>query len=229
MDAHIEMDPAARIDAEVLQDVLRELEWDKRLRTDLVARIRDGIVTLTGAVGSYIEKVHAVRVALCVHGVLDVVDEIEVVDTVATTATDTALAHAVRHALEWDACVGDRAIPSTVSKGFVTLEGEVDYLYEREEAARAVRGLRGLRGLLNKIRVRPSKIDPSAVRQAIEQTLERRADREADRIHVSVGKGVVTLTGRVHSWQEKESIVGAVSHAPGVQSAIDHLRVDPWF
>jgi osmotically-inducible protein OsmY len=86
-----------------------------------------------------------------------------------------------------------------------------------------------VRGVLNKIVVLPRRIEPTAVKHRIEEALERRAEREADRIAVEVKDGLVTLTGRVHSWQERDSVVGAASHAPGVRSVRDKLRVDPWF
>jgi osmotically-inducible protein OsmY len=219
-----------RTDAEVLQDVLSELAWDTRVReSDVGVHVRNGVVTLSGIVDSYSQKISAARAAHRVRGVLDVADETEVRHGGAAALTDTQLARAVRNALEWDAVVADRRIQSTVSEGFVTLEGEVNTLSQREDADRAVRRLKGVRGVLNKIRVKPLTADSETVRRRIEEALERRAEREADRIHVAVEDGAVALTGRVHSWQERDSIVGAAAHAPGVQAVRDHLRVDPWF
>jgi osmotically-inducible protein OsmY len=228
--ATTESKAAVRPDDEILRDVLKELQWDTRVReSEVGVHVRKGVVTLTGAVENYSQKVAAARAAHRVRGVLDVADEIDVRYAGPDTSTDTDLAQAVRHALAWDVFVDDRRIRSTVSEGFVTLEGEVDYLSQREDADRAVRSLKGVRGVLNKILVKPAHVDSAAVRRAIEEALERRADREADRIHVAVESGEVTMTGRVHSWQERDSIVGAVAHARGVQSVRDHLRVDPWF
>jgi osmotically-inducible protein OsmY len=220
----------ARSDAEILEDVRKELLWDTRVNeSEIAVDVRNGVVTLTGPVGSYIERIHAVRAAHRVRGVLDVADEIEVPYSRPGGQTDTDLARAVRHALEWDAFVDDRRIQSTVSEGFVTLEGDVELLSQREDADRVIRRLRGVRGVLNKIVVLPRRIEPTAVKHRIEEALERRAEREADRIAVEVKDGLVTLTGRVHSWQERDSVVGAASHAPGVRSVRDKLRVDPWF
>lgn len=220
----------ARTDGEVLKDVMRELEWDTRVAEGGVGvHVRNGVVTLTGAVENYSQKVAAARAAHRVRGVLDVADQIDVRDSEPGTLTDTELARAVRHALEWDVLVDHRRITSTVSEGFITLEGEANSLAQREDADRAVRSLKGVRGLLNKITVRPIRTDPAALRRRIEEALERRAEREAGRICVAVEDGTVTLTGRVHSWQERDSVVGAVAHAAGVQSVRDQLRVDPWF
>ena len=230
MTTAIEKTGATRTDAEVLQDVLRELEWDTRVReSEVGVHVRDGVVTLTGAVENYGQKVAAARAAHRVRGVLDVADELMVHLPSGDEITDSELAQAVRRALEWDALVDDRRITSTVSSGFVTLDGEVDTLAQREDAHRAVRRLKCVRGVADKIRIKPVRADSAKVRQRIEQALERRAEREAERIHVAVQDGVATLTGRVHSWQERDSVVGSAAHAPGVHTVNDHLRVDPWF
>jgi osmotically-inducible protein OsmY len=219
-----------RTDSGILQDVLRELEWDTRVReSEVGVHVRDGLVTLTGMVDNYGQKVAAARAAHRVRGVLDVADELVVHLPSGDGITDTELALAVRSALEWDALVDDRRISSTVSNGFVTLEGEVDTLSQREDAHRAVRRLKGVRGMVDKVGIKSVRADSAKVRQRIEQALERRAEREAERIHVAVEDGVATLTGRVHSWQERDSVVGAAAHAPGVHTVNDHLRVDPWF
>ena len=219
-----------RADGEILQDVLQELQWDSRVReSDVGVHVHEGVVTLTGVVGDYSQKLAAARAAHRVRGVLDVADEIEVRYASPDAVTDTELAQAVRHSLEWDVLVDDRRIRSTVAEGFVTLEGEVNSLAQREDADRAVRRLKGVRGLLNKITVKPVRADSAVLRRKIEEALERRAEREADRISVDVEDGSVTLTGRVHSWQERDSVVGAIAHAGGVQSVRDRLRVDPWF
>ena len=233
MKSVLEREPAvARTDGEILEDVLREFAWDTRIdERDFDVRVREGVVTLTGEADSLSRKLAAVRAAHRVRGVLDVVDEIEVRPSHPLGTTDADLARAVRHALEWDVFVDDKKIRSTVSEGVVVLEGEVDYITEREDAARAVRDLKGVRSVLNRIHVRPAAAatDTARLHRAIAEALERRAEREAERIEVQLRDGEATLTGRVHSWQERASIVGTVSHAPGVRSVCDLLRVDPSF
>ncbi|HEY7491971.1 MAG TPA: BON domain-containing protein [Candidatus Tectomicrobia bacterium] len=146
--------------------------------------------------------------------------------------TDTEIAQAVRQALAWDVLVPDTRITSTVTDGWVTLEGSVDRLRERDDAERAIRYLQGVHGVRNKLVVRPSTVQPGRVREVIEDALERCAERaaarEAERIQVQVSDGVVTLTGHVHSYAEKRAVMGAVSHAPGVHTVTDHLRIDPY-
>jgi osmotically-inducible protein OsmY len=217
-------------DLQIQQDVLREFRWDTRVGpTEVGVEVDKGIVTLTGTVDSYGKKWAAKKAAHRVAGVLDVADDIRVHLSGSGRKTDAEIAGAVRHTLEWDVFVPDTKIRSTVSDGWVTLEGEVAFLREREDAAKAVRNLAGVKGVWDQILVRPKKVDPGEIRRTIEDALERRAEREAEGIRVEVDDGSVTLTGRVRSWREKKAVVGAAGHAPGVRSILDCLRVDPFF
>jgi len=217
-------------DLQVQQDVMRELRWDTRIgQTEVGVEVDKGIVTLTGTVDNYAKKWAAKEAAHRVAGVLDVADDVVVHFPGTGKKTDAEIAKAVRHALEWDAFVADKKIRSTVSEGWVTLEGEVEFLQEREDAGRVARYLAGVKGVWNQITVKTKKVQPGEVRKKIEDALERRAEREAERIQVGVDDGTVTLTGRVRSWLEKDAVVGAVGHAPGVRSVSDKLRVDPFF
>jgi osmotically-inducible protein OsmY len=222
------MKTQSQSDAEIQQEVLRELRWDTRVEeTEVGVEVDKGVVTLTGTVSSYAKKLAAQEAAHRVAGVLDVANNVQVKIPGTLGRTDTQIAQAVRRALEWDALVPDERIRSTVADGWVTLEGTVDYLGEREDAERAVRYLLGVRGVHNQITVSAAKIKTADVRQIIEDALERRAEREAERIQVQVDDGSVTLSGRVRSWAEKRAIMGAVSHAPGVQTVKDQLRITP--
>lgn len=217
-------------DNEIKTEVARELRWDSRVGlSKLAVDVFDGVVTLTGIVTSYPKKLAAQEAAHRVAGVLDVANEIEVKPAGVFTRTDADIAHAVRHVMEWDALIPDETIQSTVSDGWVTLEGEVEFWHEREEAERAILRLEGVIGVINKILVKPSQVDPAELRGEIEYALERRADREAERLRIEVNNGTVDLFGRVHSWQEKRAVLGSISHAPGVSTVRDHLRVDPYF
>lgn len=155
----------------------------------------------------------------------DVANDIQVKLPGNTTPTDTEIAHAVRHTFEWDVLVPAEHIRSIVSNGWVTLEGTVETLSQREDAERAVRYLAGVKGVHNQLRIHVPEIKAQKVQQIIEDALSRRAEREADRILVNVHNGVVTLDGKVRSWAEKRAVIGAVSHAPGVHSVQDHLRI----
>jgi osmotically-inducible protein OsmY len=217
-------------DSEIKQQVLRELKWDSRISwSEIGVEALDGIVTLTGTVNSYAKKQAAQEAAHRIAGVLDVANEIEVTPAGVFMRTDADIARAVRHVLQWDAFVPDERIQSTVSNGWVTLDGEVNLWHERQDAERAVLRLEGVAGVINKISISARVVDPKELRQQIEYALERRADREAERLRIEVHDGAVDLFGRVHSWQEKRAVVGSVSHAPGVTAIRDHLRIDPYF
>jgi osmotically-inducible protein OsmY len=171
--------------------------------------VDSGVVTLTGTVNSYAKRVAAQEAAHRVGGVLDVANEIHVNVPGMLERTDTEIALAVRRALDWDVQVPDRSILSTVAGGVVTLEGSVDFPHEREDAERAVHNLTGVRGVINKLVVSPPFVEADEVRREIEGAPERRAEREAKRIRVTVRDGTVTLSGPVHSWREKQAVLGA--------------------
>lgn len=219
-----------KTDYEIKQQVLRELKWDSRIAwAQIGVEVREGLVTLSGAVTTYAMKTAAQQAAHRVAGVLDVVNEIEVKPTGTYAHTDQELARAIRHTLEWDALVPDERIQSTVSAGWVTLEGDVDVWREREDAEKAVLRLAGVVGVINKITIVPREIDPDELREEIEGALETRADREADRLRIEIKNGAVELWGRVHSWQEKRAVLGSIGHLPGVMAVKEHLRIDPYF
>ena len=218
-------------DSQIQQEVLRELSWDPRVdETEVGVEVDHGVVTLTGTVSSWAKRVAAQEAAHRVAGVLDVANDIKVKLPGDLVRTDTEVAQTVRRALEWDALVPHERIQSTVSNGWVTLEGTVDTWAEREDAERAVQNLIGVRGVTDKMTVTMTKrVEPEEVREAIENALERRAEREAKRIKVEVtGAGTVTLTGQVRSWAEKRATLAAARFAPGVRSVEDHLEINPW-
>ena len=219
-----------KTDSEIQQSVLRELKWDTRVEeTEVGVTVERGIVTLTGTVDSYAKKLAAQEAAHRVFGVLDVANDLEIRVPGSLGRSDAEIAQAVRNALEGDAWVNEQRITSTVSNGFVTLDGEVRLLRERDDVERTVRRLAGVTGVDNKIRVKPVSIKAEYVRAAIEEALERRAEREAQHIKVEVHDSEVKLSGRVRSWAEKRAILGIVSHAPGVRAVDENLFVDPMF
>ena len=219
----------AKTDQDIQHDVYRELRWDSRVdETEIGVEVDGGIVTLTGTVDSYAKRLAAREAAHRVIGVLDVADDIRVKWPGSIEHTDTEIARAVRTCLEWDAFVPHEKVLSTVTDGFVTLEGEVSTLREKTDAEAAVRRLSGVHGVRNHIRILAQKTDPKRLRESIEAALERRAEREAGRIHVQVDEGTVSLEGTVRTWPEKQAILGVVSHAPGVREVRDRLSVNPW-
>ncbi len=215
-------------DEELKSGVVFQLGWDSRVReTEIGVIVKDGVVTLTGTVGSYAEKIAAKEAAHRVRGVLDVANEIEVHVRGDALRNDADIAQAVRHALDWDVLVPAEQIHSTVTHGWVTLEGNVENYRHRLDAERAVSHLLGVRGVTNSITV-VAPTNPEKLKYVIEDVLSVRAEREAGRIKVQVEGGEVSLSGAVNSWDEANAILGAVSHAPGVTAVHDHLVIHPY-
>jgi osmotically-inducible protein OsmY len=216
-----------KTDRQVQQDVLRELKWDPRVdETDVVVEVDNGIVTLTGSVGSYAKRMAAQEAAHRVAGVLDVANDIQVHVPGSYARTDTEIAWAVRHALESDVVVPDTLIRSTVSNGWVTLEGEVGAWHERDDAERAIRNLPAVRGVVNRIDVNLPYVKTETIHDEIEQALERRAERHANHIQITVRDGTVELRGPIQSWAEREAVLGAARYTPGVKDVEDHLQFE---
>jgi osmotically-inducible protein OsmY len=219
---------SVKSDRQIQEDVISELAWDDRVdETDVGVEVDGGVVTLTGTVDSYAKRLAAQEAAHRVSGVHDVANDVQVHVPGSHQRTDTEIAQAVRHALEWDVLVPDERIHSTVRDGLVTLSGTVDRYREREDAVSAVRRLRGVRGVVNDLVVAAQSIAAGQVREAIEGAMERRADRAAKRIRVAVHDGTVTLTGPVRSWLERQAVLGAARFSRGVYKVEDHLYVEP--
>jgi osmotically-inducible protein OsmY len=216
-------------DSQIQQAVLRELKWDTRVdETDIGVEVHAGEVTVTGTVSSWAKKLAAQEAAYRVAGVLDVANDIQVKIPGAAWRTDTEIAQAVRHALEWNVFVPDKRIRSTVSEGRVTLEGDVDYWTERDDAEIAVRDLAGVFAVTNRIEIKPPKGIALEVQKAIEEALDRQAAREVKRIKLDVQDGRVSVSGTVHSYAEREAVIGAACRTSGVRRVDDHLRIAPY-
>jgi osmotically-inducible protein OsmY len=214
-----------KTDMDIRDDVLRELAWDSRIAEKQIGvQVEDGVVTLGGTVDSLATRNAAAEAAHQVACVKDVANELRV--ETAAHLTDTEIAKAVRHALEWDALVPEREIRSTVGDGVVSLEGIVATPIQGEEAERIVACLKGVKRVENRLQVR-SMSEPDAVVASIRQALNRRAIREADRIHVRVADGgQVIVEGIVQSAEERCAVLGAIRGTGGVQAIEDRLCVE---
>ncbi|TMC18467.1 MAG: BON domain-containing protein [Chloroflexi bacterium] len=216
---------STRTDEEIQRDILEELKWDTRVRPNEVGvAVKDGVVTLTGWVDSYLKKMAAEEAAHRVRGVKAVVNDIEVRLPSSAERTDEDLAKAALNALQWQAGVPADKIDVTVSHGWVTLKGEVEYGYQKREAERAVERLSGVRGVINLIRVKPG-LSPTDLKQKIEQALVRNAELDASRITVEVQGSKVILHGTVRSYAEKKAAEEAAWAAPGVSEVENHITI----
>jgi osmotically-inducible protein OsmY len=209
---------------ELRQDVVDELAWDSSLDAPGIGvAVHDGAVTLTGHVRSYAEKRAAEKAAKRVHGVIAVANELEVRLPSSLQKDDTDIAAAAATAIRWSAPVPS-TVSATVERGWVTLEGEVEWAYQRRAAENAVRDLAGVRGLSNMITVKARAV-PKNVKDQIHRAFHRSAQIDADHVSVAVSGGRVTLTGTVRSWSERMEAEHAARAAAGVTEVDNKLRV----
>ncbi len=215
-----------RTDAQIQSDVLAELKWDARVMpNEIGVTVKDGVVTLTGWVDSYTKRWVAEEASHRVRGVKAVANDIEVRLSSGAERNDTDIAAAAARALEWDAFVPVDKIDVTVSKGWVTLKGEVEWQYQKQDAERAVGRLAGVKGVTNLIIVKP-RLTPSELKAKIEQALVRSAELDAKRITVDVVGSKVTLKGTVRSWAEKQEAERQAWLAPGVTSVDNRITIE---
>ncbi|MCL6431551.1 MAG: BON domain-containing protein [Anaerolineae bacterium] len=218
-----------REDEAIRDDVIAELESDPEI-TDAArigVSVHNGVVTLTGSVSSYPQRLAAEKAARRVDGVKAVANDVEVRLPTAGIRSDTDIAEAAVNALRWDVQVPDERIQVTVHEGWVTLEGDVDYWYQKQAAERDVRSLQGVKGVINNIRVMAPRISPAEVKSKIEQAFERSAELDARRINVETYDGKLVLTGKVRSLAEKEEAEAVAWSTRGVSEVENRIVVSP--
>ena len=214
-----------RSDEDIQRDVLEELKWDARVRpNEIGVAAKDGVVTLTGWVDSYLKKLAAEEDAYHVPGVKAVVNDIEVRLPGSAQRSDPDLAKAVLDALKWDAGIPTDKIKVTVDHGWVTLKGEVEYYFQKRDAERAVERLSGVRGVTNLLVVK-TQPTPSDLKEQIEKALVRNAETDARRITVEVVGSKVILRGTVSSYAEKKAAEETAWSAPGVTEVDNRIIV----
>jgi len=210
-------------DLQLKKEVSDELVWEPSIDAAAVGvEVNGGVVTLSGHLPSYAEKLAAERAAERVSGVRAVLVKLDVRPT--GVQSDEALATAARDALQWHVHVPADSVKLRVEKGWITLSGEVDWGYQRWLAESTISHLRGVIGVENHIKVRPSMV-PLDIVGRIEAALRRHAEREARHITVSMEEGKVTLSGHVDSLAERKAALGAAWSAPGVSNVVDHMHL----
>jgi len=216
-----------KTDKELQHDVLAELEWEPSLDASKIGVTADhGVLTLSGSVRTYSERWRAETVSKRVFGVEAVANEIEVRLADRITRDDANIAQRALSALDWNVAVPKGRVKVTVAQGWITLEGEVEWYYQKNAAEDAVRNLMGVRGITNVLQLRP-RLHAGEVKEKIEAALRRNAEIDAKHISVEAHDGTIILRGDVRSWAEHEDAVHAAWSAPGVVHVEDHIAIRP--
>lgn len=212
-------------DWKLRKDVMDELDFEPSIDSAAIGvAAKNGVVTLSGHVPNYAQKIAAERAARRVKGVKAVALEIEVRYPDQAKTADDEIAKRALDILRWDALVPPGAIQVVVDKGWVTLTGAVDWQYQKRAAEEDIRRLSGVVGVANSIVIKPA-VQVADVKKKIEEALKRHAEIESERIKVTVQGGKVRLDGKVDNWDEREAAENAAWSAPGVTAVEDHLQV----
>jgi osmotically-inducible protein OsmY len=207
------------------QSILDELEFEPSIdAAHIGVAVDNGVVTLTGYVGSYAERAAAERVVQRIKGVHGIAQEIEVRYPQNKKTADDQIAKRALKIIAWDTTIPSDNIQVKVQNGWVTLTGDVVWNFQKASAEDAVRKLSGVVGVTNSITVRP-RADASNIKHRLEDALKRNAEVEANAIRVTVSGGKVTLEGKVHAWHERDVAQRAAWAAPGVNTVEDRLTI----
>jgi osmotically-inducible protein OsmY len=216
-----------RSDSEIERDVKEELGFHPDLdATDIAVSVKQGVVTLTGFVHSYTDKYEAEAAAKRVAGVVGVANDIEVRLRGTDQRPDPEIARDAVAAIKSRLPISYENIKVIVKNGWVTLEGEVEWQYQRETAEKAVRPVKGVVGVTNSIVLKP-RAQPSEIKRKIQEAFRRNAEVDANRIVVETRGGEVILKGTVRSWAERQEAERVAWSAPGVTKVEDRIVVSP--
>jgi len=216
-----------RSDREIERDVREELNWDPDLDADDIAiSVKDGVVTLAGFTRSYSDRLEAERAAKRVAGVHAVANDIEVRLPSIDQRPDPDIARDAVSSLKAQLPLSHENIKVIVKDGWLTLEGTVEWQYQKTTAENAVRKVKGVKGVTNVISLKP-KVEPTDIQRRIQEAFKRNAEVDANRITVETHGSEVVLKGTVRSWIEREEAERVAWSAPGITRVDDRIVVSP--
>ncbi|HEY2528837.1 MAG TPA: BON domain-containing protein [Xanthobacteraceae bacterium] len=216
-----------RSDSDIRRDVEDELRWDPDIdATDIAVNVSNGVVTLTGFVRSYMQKYQAEANAKRVAGVVAVANDLEVRLPNIDERPDPEIARDAIARIKSELPYSWEKIRVIAKNGWLTLEGDVEWNYQRERAEEAVRRVRGVKGVTNSIEVKP-QVAPMEIRRKIEEALRRAAEIDASRVTVETNGSEVILRGTVRSWAERQEAERAAWAAPGVAKVDNRIIISP--
>lgn len=214
-----------KTDSQLQQDVMAELKWEPSVHAAQIGvEVKDGVVTLAGEVSSYAEKLNAEGAAQRVSGVKALAVDMKIKLSEFGKRTDADIAQSAKNILAWTGSLPADAVKVMVEGGWVTLSGDVEWQYQRQDAANGVRYLAGVIGVSNQIAIKPQP-SSTVVKADIEAALKRRASADAKAIGVDVKGANVTLTGTVHSWAERDLATRSAWGSAGVRKVVDNMNL----
>lgn len=215
-----------KTDVQIQKDVMDELKWEPGLRTsEIGVTAKDGVVTLSGQVDTYLMKLSAERAAKRVLGVKAVAEDIQVGPSPLYARTDSEIAAAALNALKWNSALQDEKFKIKVEGGIVKLEGEVEWDFQRTQAKRSLELLPGVKMVINLINLKP-RLSAEGIEQKISAAFQRHASIDSKNIDVTVSGSKVILKGTVRSFAEKDDAADAAWAAPGVTMVENHISID---
>ncbi|HKC52003.1 MAG TPA: BON domain-containing protein [Myxococcota bacterium] len=216
-----------RNDGDIKRDVEDELRWTPKLdSTDIAVSVKSGVVTLTGFAKSYGDRYEAEQAAKRVAGVLGIADDIEVRLPATDQRPDPEIARDCVAAIQARLPLVAEQIKVIVKTGWVTLEGQTEWNFERDGAAAAVRRVKGVKGVSNLIVLKP-RVAPAEIKKKIEEAFRRHAEIDASRVTVEANGGEIILRGTVRTWAESKAAEDAAWSAPGVFKVDNRLQIIP--